>query len=147
MSAKHMIEIPITPALHPSKYSKPLTWEELVAKELHNVQYGTHLRWVDSCLLTVEVCKAALKYECSHNNTPFDIYAVPAAIIDEVATFVKELYPHISEYIDKAVAVRKEAEKKPGYYGQFKSHEERMIHYKVKTFNELLKAIHEANSV
>ncbi len=118
------------------------TYEELIEEVLCMIYDGQHLRFVNDLFRTKEVCLEAVKYESNHSIMLHDIYSVPIGNIDFVFTEMKEYKKSNDFYLEKLTKAyndKKLAEKEPGYYGNFKDHQELLSHFKAPTHDEMLR--------
>lgn len=112
-----------------------------VQDALCDVQNGQHLRFINSYILTKEVCLAALLYEIGHNDRPYDIGAVPVANLDFVVERVKQETPTrttLHNFLDKRTRERKKRAQQPNYF-DFESLQATLDHHQVATWDEMLK--------
>lgn len=118
----------------------PKSYNELVNEALDEVNRGQHLRFIKDLYKTKEVCLAAVKYESNGSVMLHDIYSVPMGNLDYVMEQMREFKKNDAYYLEdleKAYITKKEYEKTPGYYGEFKNYDDLLAHYEVNNYDDM----------
>lgn len=122
--------------------TKPKTYDDHVEEALKGVQSGQHLRFVNEIYKTKEVGLAAVKHESTHSSILHDFYSVPMGNLDYVMEHMREIKksdPYYIETLEDAFLERKETERKPGYYGDFKTYKEMLDSYGAVDYDNIVR--------
>ena len=122
------------------------TYDDHVKEALDDVSTGQHLRFINYIYRTKEVCLAAVKYESTHTLALTDFGSVPMGNLDYVKDNMKKIMKRDSYYLDnmdKEYLKRKEQERSPGYYGDFKTLKDKFDHYKVANNDEMFRKMYD----
>lgn len=117
------------------------SYDDHVKEALDDVATGQHLRFINDFYKTKEVCLAAVKFESTHTLALNDFYSVPIGNLGYVTNNMLEIMKDNPEYLktlDKAYLEKKEREKQDGYYGDFKTYQDRLDHYKADNHDDML---------
>jgi hypothetical protein len=121
------------------------SYDDHVKEALDDVKGGQHLRFINDFFRTKEVCLKAVRFESTHTLALTDFYSVPMGNLDYVTNHMREIMKDNTEYLrrlDKAYLEKKELEKQNGYYGDFKTHQEKLNHYEADNHDDMLRKMY-----
>lgn len=119
-----------------------MSYDKYVNDAMIKVKKGERLLFINQLYWTKEVCLAAVKYESSYSYALTDFKLVPMGNLEYVMKHMREIKKKSSTYIRELEATylkRKEEEKKPDYYGDFKSYQDLLNYFKAKDYDDILR--------
>lgn len=105
------------------------SYDDHVKSALKQTTKGLHLDFIDPLFRTKEVCLAAIKLNVA------ELSSVPMGNLDYV---MKDI-----EGLEDVYLTMKKKEQEPGYYGEFKSYQDKLNHYKATDHDDMLRKIYE----